>query len=74
MVIRGLLDRWTDQWTDRQIDGWTDGWTICLSPTDLINTSKNDDFPTDFAILTNALPLGPTNGLMDRPMDGHTLL
>ena len=30
-----------------------------------IDASENDDFPTDFAILTNALPLGPTNGLMD---------
>ena len=74
MVIRGLLDRWTDQWTERQIDVRTDGWTIFLSYTDSKNTFKKDDFPTDFAIFTNALLLGPTNGLMDRPMDGHTLL
>ena len=70
MDIRGLLDRWTDQWTDRQIDVRTDGWTIFLSYTDLINTSENDDFPTDFAIFTKALWTdGRTDGWMDGPMD-----
>ena len=31
-------------------------------PTDAINASENDDFPTDFAIFTKALP---TDGLTD---------
>ena len=56
---------------DGPMDGWTNGWTMFLSYTDAIDASKNDDFLTDFAIITKALR---TNQRMDRQTDGHTLI
>ena len=62
------------------MDGLTNGWTACLYYTDATDVSKNDDFPTEFAILQKRY--GLTDGLLDRPMDQrnngpteeHTLL
>ena len=52
---------------DRPMDGWinerTSEWTMFFSYTDAMDASENDDFPTDFAIFTQALGTsGPTDG------------
>ena len=43
------MDGQMDGWTNR----WTNGWTMFHLNKD---ASVNDDFLTDFAFLTNALP------------------
>ena len=44
-----------DGWTNKPKDGKINEWTVFLSYTDTIEASKNDDFPTDFAMFTEAL-------------------
>ena len=59
---------------DGQTNGWIDQWldnAMFLFHTDAMNASKNNDFPTHFAIFTNALQ---TNQRTDGPTKGHTLL
>ena len=78
MVTDRVTDRRMDQWNCRPMDGWTNGWTMFLSHTAVIDASENDDFPTDFAFFTKALPTdgltdGWTDGPMDEPMDKHPL-
>ena len=36
------------------MDGWINGWALFLYPTDVIDASEKDDFPTDFAIFKNS--------------------
>ena len=61
----GQMDQWTSGWTYE----WTNGWTMFLSYTDAIDASENDDFPTDSAFFTKALP---TNGPMDQRTNKRT--
>ena len=61
-----------DQWMDRPMDEWinerTSEWTMFFSYTDAMDASENDDFPTDFAIFTEALGInGPTDQWTDIP-------
>ena len=48
---------------------------ITLAIDNAIVASENNNFLTDFAFFTQALPTnGPTDRPTDQPMDGHTLL
>ena len=48
------------------MDSWVNGRTKVLFCTDVIDASENDDFPTDFAFFTKALPMDQqTNGPTD---------
>ena len=59
----------------RPMDGWNNRWTDIPLYKDAIHATKNDDFPTDFAIFTKPLRTNrQTDQPTDRPTDGHTLL
>jgi len=71
VATEGLRDQWTDQWMDRPMEKWTKRWTNIPSYTDVINLTKDVDFPTDYATFTNALQIdrrtnGPTNWRTNR--------
>ena len=63
----GQTNGQTDKWMDGPMDGPMDRQCFSLIRyTYAINTSENDDFPTDFAFFTKALPMDQqTNGPTD---------
>ena len=65
------MDVQTNGWTDQQIDGQCFSFIL----TEAIDKSEIDDFPTDFAFFTKAIPTDQaTDQRTDGPIDGHTLL